>query len=208
MSISSLSRLGVPIPGNQSASNQGLLMPKLKYRFRVFFQNFGITRPTTELTKQVIDATRPSPSFAQIELNTYNSKIKLAGKYTWDNVSIKIRDDALGEVSRLIGEQNQKQFDFFEQSSAASGIDYKFTTRIELLDGGNGAFEPVVLESFELYGCYLNKTTYANVDYAASEALDIGLDIAYDNALQRNAAGALRGIGSFVGRTNGTVSTG
>jgi hypothetical protein len=42
-------------------------------------------------------------------------------------------------VSKLVGEQVQKQFDFFEQASAASGIDYKFTTRIEMLDGGNGA---------------------------------------------------------------------
>lgn len=211
--ISHLKNLSVPVRADQSTTNQGLLMPKLKYRFRVIFVNFGITSSDkTELTRQVIDATRPSPSYAQIELNVYNSKIKLAGKHTWDNVTIRIRDDAQGNVSRIIGEQNQKQFDFFEQSSAASGVDYKFTTHIELLDGGNGKFEPVVLERFELYGCYLNKTTYANTDYSASEALDISLDIAYDNALQFNSAGLQlgipTGIGATVGRTRGSIATG
>jgi hypothetical protein len=211
MSISSLSKLGVPIPGDQSPSNQGLLMPKLKYRFRVIFVSFGSgfsANIKTELTKQVMDATRPSPSFEPIVLNTYNSRIKLAGKHTWDNVTVKLRDDAQGNISRLVGEQIQKQFDFFEQSSASSGIDYKFTTYIELLDGGNGAFEPVVLERFELYGCYLSKISYAGSDYSSSEPQDISLEIAYDNALQYNAIGIRSGIGVSVGRTTRDVSTG
>jgi hypothetical protein len=54
-------------------------------------------------------------------------------------ITINLRDDVNNSVSKLVGEQVQKQFDFFEQASAASGIDYKFTTRIEMLDGGNGA---------------------------------------------------------------------
>ena len=42
MAVSSLTRLTVPLATNQSASAQGLLMPKLKYRFRANFINFGI----------------------------------------------------------------------------------------------------------------------------------------------------------------------
>lgn len=208
MAISSLSKLGVPLNGNQSARNQGLLMPKLSYRFRVLFQNFGVSKPTTELTKQVMDATRPSPSFDDIVLDVYNSRIKLAGKATWADVSINVRDDALGSVSKLVGEQIQKQMDFFEQSSAASGIDYKFTSRIEILDGGNGAYQPVVLETFELYGCYLQKAEYKQVDYKSSDPLSIGLTIKYDNALQINTAGIPVGIGTVVGRTRRTFATG
>jgi len=208
MSISSLNRFGVPLPTDQSSPNQGLLMPKLKYRFRIFFNNFGVSKPTTELTKQVMNADRPSPTFDAITLDAYNSRIKLAGKPTWSDVNISIRDDAPGFVSKLVGEQLQKQFDFFEQSSAVAGIDYKFTTKIELLDGGNGAFEPVVLESFELYGCYLHQATYAQVDYKVSEALDIKLAIKYDNAIQRNSLGFVAGIGQNVGRTRGAVATG
>jgi len=60
MSVASLTRFTVPLASNQSASAQGLLMPKLAYRFRVSFEQFGVSQPTTELTKQVMDFTRPS----------------------------------------------------------------------------------------------------------------------------------------------------
>ena len=208
MAISSLSKLGVPIAGNQSASNQGLLMPKLQYRFRVLFQNFGVSKPTTELTKQVMTAGRPSVEFDDITLDVYNSRIHYAGKPKWSPVSIVVRDDVSGSVSKLVGEQLQKQFDFFEQSSAASGIDYKFTTVIELLDGGNGANEAGVLETFELYGCYVQKTDYKGGDYKTSDPMDITLSINYDNALQVNTAGQPVGIGAAVGRTVRTLATG
>ena len=208
MAISSLSKLGVPLDGNQSANNQGLLMPKLSYRFRVFFENFGVSKPTTELTKQVMSAGRPSPDFDPIVLDVYNSRIKLAGKAKWNDIQVVVRDDALGAVSKLVGEQLQKQMDFYEQSSASSGIDYKFTTKIELLDGGNGAFTPVVLETFELYGCYLSKAEYKQVDYKTSDPLEISMTLAYDNALQVNTAGVPTGIGANVGRTLRTLATG
>jgi len=208
MAISSLSKLGVPLSGNQSASNQGLLMPKLQYRFRVLFQNFGVSKPTTELTKQVMSATRPSPEFDEITLDVYNSRIKMAGKPKWGDMTVVVRDDVSGAVSKLVGEQVQKQFDFFEQSSAASGIDYKFTTLVELLDGGNGANEAVVLETFEVYGCYVSKAEYKQGDYKANDPMDITLTIKYDNALQVNTAGQPVGIGAAIGRTVRTLATG
>lgn len=208
MAISSLSKLGVPLQGDQSAGNQGMLMPKLSYRFRVLFENLGVSKPTTELTKQVMNTTRPSPEFDDITLDAYNSRIRLAGKPKWNDLSIVIRDDATGAVSKLIGEQIQKQFDFFEQASASSGIDYKFTTKIELLDGANGAYEPIILESWECYGCFIQKSDYAQADYTKSDPLTITLAIRYDNAIQVNAAGTPNGVGIAVGRTTRTLSTG
>ena len=206
MAISSLNNFGVPLDTSQSAANQGLLMPKLAYRFRVLFQNMGVSKPTTELTKQVMSATRPSPEFEKIDLHTYNSIVKVAGKPKWPEVSIIIRDDATGAVSKLVGEQIQKQFDFYEQSSASSGIDYKFTTLIELLDGGNGSYVPNVLETFELDGCWIMKAEYKQADYSKSEPLDITLSISFDNAIQTNVTGSPDGIGVAVGRTLGTIA--
>ena len=155
MAISTLSKMTVPLASGDSASNQGLLMPKLQYRFRVSLENFGVSTPTTELTKQVIDVTRPNVSFDQMTIDIYNSRVYLAGKHTWEPITINLREDVNNNVQKLTGEQLQKQFDFYEQSSAASGQDYKFTTRMEILDGGNGVNTPTVLETFELYGCYL-----------------------------------------------------
>jgi hypothetical protein len=186
----------VPLASDQSNPNQGLLMPKLKYRFRVIFENLGVSKPTTELTKQVMDFTRPTVSFEPIDVPIYNSTIKLAGKYSWGDLTCQVRDDAGGNVSRLVGEQLQKQLDFMEMSSAAAGIDYKFLTRFEVLDGGNGANEPIALETWEIYGCYLSEVNYNNMDYAESAVATISMTIRFDNAIQTPANS---GVGAFVG---------
>lgn len=205
MAVSSLTRMTVPLASDQSNPNQGLLMPKLKYRFRVIFENFGVSTPRTELTKQVMDFTRPSVSFEEMPIPIYNSTIKLAGKHSWADLTCQLRDDAGGNVSKLVGEQLQKQLDFLEQSSAASGIDYKFLTRFEVLDGGNGANEPIALETWEIYGCYLKEVNYNGMDYGVSEAATVTMTIAFDNAVQTPNGS---GVGAIIGRTLGDVATG
>lgn len=206
MATASLTNFTVPLSTNQSASTQGLLMPKLKFRFRVTFLNFGVTQPTTELTKQVMDFKRPQISMEPITIDIYNSKVYLAGKPTWETVTCMLRDDAGGEVTKRVGEQMQKQFDFFEQSSASSGIDYKFTTVLEILDGGNGANTPNILETWQLDGCFLTAADYGDVNYATNEPATVQLTIRYDNALQTPVG--VSGIGSAITRTLGTVITG
>jgi len=196
MAVSSLNKFTVPLSTNQSASSQGLLMPKLKFRFRVTLENFGISQPTTEMTKQVMDFTRPQVAFNQIEIPIYNSRVYLAGRPEWQASTIQFRDDAGGQVAKLVGEQVQKQFDFMEQSGAAAGIDYKFVTRCEILDGGNGANEATVLETWEMYGCYLQDINYNNVDYSTNDPVTITAQIRYDNAVQTPIG---TGLGTSVG---------
>jgi len=205
MAVSSLTRMTVPLASDQSNPNQGLLMPKLKYRFRVVFENFGVSTPRTELTKQVIDFTRPSVTFDEIPIEIYNSRLYLTGKHTWEMLTVNLRDDASGAVARLVGEQLQKQLDFVEQASAAAGIDYKLLSRCEILDGGNGASEPTVLETWEMYGCYLNNVNYNDLNYGASEPVTIAMQIRFDNAVQTPLG---TGIGAQVARAAGTVITG
>ena len=206
MAISTLSKITVPLASGDSASNQGLLMPKLQYRFRVSLENFGVSTPSTELTKQVIDVTRPNVSFEQMTIDVYNSRVYLAGKHSWEPITLNLREDVNNNVQKLVGEQLQKQFDFYEQSSAASGQDYKFTTRIEILDGGNGANVPNVLETFELYGCYCESANYNSLAYSNStDPVSVTLAIRYDNAIQSPQG---TGIGTAIGRTVNTAVTG
>ncbi len=205
MAISSLSKITVPLASDQSATSQGLLMPKLQYRFRVTLENFGVSSGTTELTKQVMDVTRPNVTFEEITIDVYNSKSYLAGKHTWEPLTLTLRDDVTGAVQKQVGEQLQKQFDFFEQSSAASGVDYKFLTRIEMLDGGNGAFEPNVLETWECYGCFVQNANYNSLDYATNDPATIALSIRFDNAVQTPQG---TGVGTNVGRSVGSLITG
>ena len=202
MPIASLSKFSVPLAGAAASGSQGLLMPKLKYRFRVTLDSFGVGgQPSTELTKQVMSVSRPELTFDDITLDVYNSRVKMLGKHKWGDPKLKIRDDASGVVSKKVGEQLQKQFDFFEQAGAASGIDYKFRMRVEILDGGNGAYEPVTLESFEYLGCFIKAVTYQGGDYTSNEPMDIDMTISIDNAIQLEApGGAASGIGQEVGR--------
>jgi len=215
MAITSLNKIGVPTTGAAN-STQVLLMPKLKYRFRVTLLGFGVTA-ATELTKQVQDVTRPKVAFEEMTLDVYNSKVKLAGKYTLENITLTLRDDASGQVQKLVGQQIQKQFDFMEQASARSGIDYKFTTRIEVLDGGNGAGPNFTLETFELYGCFVVNADYGDANYGTNEHMTVALSISYDNLVQFAAGSAavspIGGIGAAVGRAvatpgNGGITTG
>lgn len=205
MAVSSLTRFTVPLGGNQSATNQGLLMPKLKFRYRATFDNFGISNPKTELTKQVISFARPNVNMNPVTVPVYNSMIYFAGRPTWEATQVVIRDDAGGNVSRLVGEQLQKQFDFMEQASASAGIDYKFIAKLEVLDGGNGAIEPVVLETWELYGCFLAAVNYMDADYVSNDPMTITCSIRFDNALQTTSPG---GVGNPVPRGNGRTITG
>ena len=209
MAIASLSKFTVPLASDQSASSQGMLMPKLKYRFRIMFENFGVSTPTTEMTKQVSEAARPNVQFDDQTIMVYNSTIHYAGRPKWNTFSVKLRDDVTGSVSKLVGEQMQKQYDFFEQATAAAGSDYKFVMRIEMLDGGNGTYAPTTLETWEMYGCYLAGADYGNMAYGENAAAEITLTIKYDNALQLAGPGgsaAASGVGTTSGQARGAGS--
>jgi len=204
MSVASLNKFTVPLATSQSATSQGLLMPKLKYRFRASFEGFGVSADRVELTKQVMDIKRPSVNFNPITLDVYNSKVHLQGKPEWQETSINFRDDAGGNVARLIGEQIQKQFDFLEQASAVSGANYKFILRYEVLDGGNGAATPNVLETWELYGCFISSVDYQDLSYATNDHATIALTVKFDNAIQTPTGASLgaalaSGVGSALG---------
>jgi hypothetical protein len=210
MPITSLNNFTVPTNG--TVPTQGLLMPKLKYRFRVTLLGFGV-EAATELTKQVMDVTRPTVNFEEFEIPIYNSRIYMAGKYNFDTITLNLRDDASGQVQKVVGQQIQKQFDFTEQASARSGIDYKFTTKIEILDGGNGA-SVNTLEAFNLFGCFLTSVNYGDLNYGTNEPATVALTIRFDNMeqLAGSAGGTgslVEGIGSAIGeRTLGELTTG
>jgi hypothetical protein len=206
MATASNSLFNMTVGADNTPSSQGLLMPKLQFRFRALFINFGTGGATQELTKQVMDIQRPNVSFEEVTLDIYNSKIYLAGKHSWQETQINLRDDAAGNVSKLVGQQLQKQFDFVEQASAATGQDYKFQINYEILDGGNGTLVPNVLETWELYGCFIKSANYNNMDYKANDPATIQLSIRFDNAIQSPLSS---GVGTSVGRAfGGTAVTG
>ena len=205
MAFASATNFTVPISG---VTNQGLLMPKLKYRFRATFANFGVTTgKLVELTKQISDIKRPSVSFTEIPVDIYNSKVYLQGKPEWQTITVNLRDDVGNNVAQMVGEQVQKQFDFLEQASASSGVDYKFIMHFDMLDGGNGTNNgsngPTVLESWELDGCFIQSVDYGEMNYSSNEMAMIALTIRFDNAIQTPTG---IGVGTLVGQTLGAIT--
>jgi hypothetical protein len=202
VATASNSLFNMTVASDNAGGNQGMLMPKLQYRFRVNFLNFGVdVDGGLSLTKQIVDVSRPNVSFDEIEIPVYNSRMYLAGRHAWQEMTINVRDDASGSVSKAVGQQLQKQMDFVEQASAAAGQDYKFQLNIQILDGGNGAFTPVVLETWEVYGCFLKSANYNQLTYTANDPVTIALGIRFDNAIQsENGSLGAVGVGQNVGR--------
>lgn len=172
--VETLSKFGVPINGTR----QGVYMPKIKHRFRVRVINFGPIAGGLELTQQVMTVDRPTVQMNAVEFHAYNSRMYYAEKANWQSINLEVRDDITNSVSKLVGHQLQKQMNFFEQTSVAAGINYKFTTLIEILDGGNEA----TFEQWTLEGCFLESVNYQQLDYSSSDPVSIQMQIRYDNA--------------------------
>ena len=191
MAVANMSKFTVPAADGGS----GLLMPKLQYRFRATFTNFGTGQgQLSDLTRQIADIKRPNVNFNPITIDVYNSKVYLQGKPEWQDVTVNLRDDATGAVSKLVSAQVQKQFDFLEQQSAVSGLDYKFTLEYDMLDGSNGTAQPIPLESWQLTGCFLSQVDWGAMDYKSNEPVMIALTIKYDNAIQTTLANGQTGF--------------
>jgi hypothetical protein len=181
--MATLSQAGVPGAGF------GILQPKQKYRFQVTFVGMARLVPGSsarEITRQATNITRPNLSFEEVAIHRYNTVAYVAGKHSWDPVSLTIEDDITGLASyavqgqletqqRLIGgDLNGAWF-----NSGATGSDYKFGTLIEQLDGNEG-----VVETWKLEGCFIQSADFGDLDYSSSDAATITMNIRYDHASQ------------------------
>lgn len=177
--MSTLQNFGVPMGGGTGRG--GILQPKPKHRFRVRVFRFGPVASGIELTQQVMSVGRPTVNSSSVPVHSYNSIAYYASKPEWQPVDLTVRDDVTNAVSRLIGHQEQKQMNHFQQTSTLAGSNYKFEMYIETLDGGNDG----VLERWWLEGCFLESINYDSFDYSSSDAMTIQMSIRYDNATQQ-----------------------
>lgn len=175
------------VPGGVSGA---LVQPKLGYRFRVTLINFGGAE-SQQLTSQVVSVGRPSLTHDDVVVDVYNSRINLAGKHSWDPITLTVKDDVTNEVVKSIGAQLQRQVDHAAQTSTKAGLGYKFEMTIENLDGAEG-----VLDAWSLGGCYIQNVNYGENNYSSSDPLQITIAIKYDNANH---------VDMFNGTTNSTA---
>lgn len=168
-----ITTLGVP----DNSGNTTTIMPKLQYRFRVTFIGEGFSSTPT---RSVVSISRPSLTHDETIVDAYNSRIYLAGKHSWEAVTVVIRDDVDSAVIRELNNQLNRQIDHANQSSPRAGAAYKFQMTCETLDGSNPT--PGVLDKFELAGCYISNIQYGEMAYASSEQVQMTVSVRYDNA--------------------------
>lgn len=173
--MADLSKFGVPIDGVK----QGLLQPKLAYRFRVVFQNFGTNNNLRELTGNVQSITRPHIQHATMNVHSYNSVAYAMGKHEWQTIDLVVRDDITNAVTSAVSAQVQRQMNHFEQIGPIAGTNYKFSMQIHTLDGTDNE----EYESWSLTGCYLENVVNNEFNYeSGGEFMRINMTIRYDNA--------------------------
>jgi hypothetical protein len=173
-----LNNFGVPTEG-AGGEAIGILQPKLNYRFRVQVAGFGGDATGKEFTRQVMNVTRPKVSHESIPVDSYNSRMYMMGKHTWEPITITLRDDIANNLTKLVGRQLQTQLNHRNQNGPAAGTNYKFTTLVEILNGNDGT----PIEQIQLEGCFLQNVDYSQSDYSVSDPVQIILTLQYDNAI-------------------------
>ena len=183
MATYTLDKFGVPTNGGRQGP---ILQPKVKYRFRVRFLNFGGPGNQAEpITLNLVSTTLPTIHHEEIAVHAYNSIAYFAGKSSFDTIEMVVRDDVTNTVTRNIAAQAQLEFDHLNQTGYRAATNYKFTALIEIMDGGNTA----VLEQWTMEGCFLTQISYGDLNYSESEAKTISMTIRFDNATYVDQSG-------------------
>lgn len=158
----------------------GILQPKLKNRWRVEF-----TINSQAFTVQAVTCELPKLQFDEVQLDRYNSRGYVAGKYTWQPVQIVFEDDVGGTLAQAIQTQLELQENLIAVNpspllpASAAGQLYKFGVKIKQLDGNETVFAEWALE-----GAWFQNVDWDNLDYAASEAVKITTTVRFDHARQ------------------------
>ena len=85
--MATINDIGIPGVGT------GILEPKRKNRWRVTFANMGGGGVDSQpVSAQVITVTRPRLSFEEVALHRYNSVAWVAGKHTWEALTMTIQE--------------------------------------------------------------------------------------------------------------------
>lgn len=177
-----ISDMGVP-----GTSFAGILQPFHKHRWKVEFQ-FPRGNRAEHLTAMAITADRPKLEFEEIQLDRYNSRAFIFGKHMFQPISLTFEPDIGGQVHRAIIEQVEKQQHLIADQSdpfmgqAEAGMDYKFTTKLIMLNGDHTFPGARVLEEWIVEGCGMQNNDFGDLDYQASETMKTIITLRYDHA--------------------------
>lgn len=160
------------------------LQPHQKNKWRLTFNGLGRMVNSEALTLQAVTCDLPKIAFEDIQLDRYNSRGYIPGKYTWEPVNVTFEADIGGRVEAAIRNQLEIQQRIIGMQSAprlptaSSGSQLKFSVTQELLDGDMAN----TLTAWYLEGAWLLNVDWGDLDYASGETLKITCTIRFDHA--------------------------
>lgn len=184
--MATITDMGIP-----AGFGGGIQQPlhKNRWQIQMFLRGQGPADGVKAITSMAITAERPKVEYEEIQLDRYNSRAFLQGKYTFQPITVVIEPDLGGRCHRAIQRQMEIQQKLIGpdvsqfMGQAEAGQDYKFYTRLELLNGSHPDTGGTrVLERWHLEGCALNNVDFGDLDYQASETIKTTMTIRYDHA--------------------------
>lgn len=194
--MATITQMGIPGLGDAGTN---ILQPKLKNKWSVTFSNIaGGAAQGSDLSVQAVNVTRPVLSFEEVQLDRYNSRAWIAGKHTFEPMTITFEDDVTSLATKVLQDQISAQQWLIGGEgpwlgTAGEGSQYKFATTLNLLDG-----RETVIEAWNISGCWIQNIDYSDLDYSASDAVQIAVTLRYDLAVQ-SAGGYAQGEGTALG---------
>ena len=144
-----------------------------KRKFRWLLQIDGIDAYTLKT------AARPSLTFDEQVIDYINTKRYVAGKQTWNPLSITLNDPIAPSAA-------QKVMDWvricFEPLTGRMGYAtfYKKNITLKVLDP-----QGTVVELWDIIGAWVQDSNWGDLDYASSDLVEIACTIRFDCAIQQ-----------------------
>ena len=122
-------------------------------------------------------AARPSVTIGEQTLEYINSKRYLAGKMTYETLSVTLYDPIAPSGAQQVMEWVRTHTESVSGRSGYADF-YKRDCQLKMLD-------PVgtVVELWDLKGCFLTNAAFGDLDYATEDPTDISLTIRFDNCV-------------------------
>jgi hypothetical protein len=197
--MANISNIGIPGVGS------GIMHPKHKNKYRVLFIGLGRLVPgsnSRDVSMNAIQVDRPDLTYNSFTQRRYNSVAKIMTDHDFSDVNMIVEDDIGSLASTVIKNQLDTQqrlvgvnLDGRWMATAATGSDYKFGMKVEMLDGDEN-----VLETWAYEGCWIKNARFNTLEYASADAINMDLTISIDHAY------SIASADSYGGSLGGGVS--
>ena len=122
-------------------------------------------------------ASRPSFTIGEQEINFINAKRYIAGKMTFDSLSVTLHDPIAPSGAQQVMEWIRTHYESVSGRAGYADF-YKRDCQIKMLD-------PVgtVVELWDVKGAFLTNANFGDLSYDAEDPADISLTIRFDNCV-------------------------